>query len=76
MDGDVIHLRAKKVFFDVDYNKKEWKVYWQEDMVNGLYPLSQFVPYLWPIVANLLGSDYHAHVKNVGFQRVQSFLEN
>jgi 5'-3' exonuclease len=27
MDGDVIHLRAKKVFFDVDYNKKEWKVY-------------------------------------------------
>jgi hypothetical protein len=38
-DGDAIILGAKTILFDVDFNKKTWKVYCQHDVTGGNSPL-------------------------------------
>jgi 5'-3' exonuclease len=38
-DGDAIILGAKTILFDVDFNKKTWKVYCQHDVTGGNLPL-------------------------------------
>ena len=69
-DGDAIILGAKTVLFDVDFNKKKWKVYRQHDLIAGNSPLSAYDPKNWPAIACMLGSDYHARIPDVGYKRV------
>ena len=69
-NGDAIILQCESVYFDFDPSKKEWREYKKADILSGSYPLSAYQPWDWPIVANLLGSDYNARIKNMGFKKI------
>jgi 5'-3' exonuclease len=72
--GNVIILGAKTVLFHVDFKKRRWKVYEQHNVVAGNLPLSSYSPKHWPAIACMLGSDYHAQIPDVGYQRVLNIL--
>lgn len=42
-DSDFTHVGAKAIYFDVDFNRKQWRIYRQADVINGSYPLSMVV---------------------------------
>jgi 5'-3' exonuclease len=73
-DGDAIILGAKIVLYEVDFKKKSWKVYRQNDIIAGNSPLSEYDPTSWPAIACMLGSDYHARIPDVGYKRVFNIL--
>lgn len=75
-DGDAVVLSGQTILFDVNFNKKEWKVCRQSDIVNGDSPLARYDPSVWPLILSAVGSDYHARVPNVGVARVFSALQN
>ena len=53
-DGDAVMLGAKMVFFDVDFQKKKFKVCQQEEVCRGNYPLSACSPDDWPVITSMI----------------------
>lgn len=73
-DGDAIVLGGKTILFDINFNKKQWKVFRQEEFLRGNAPLAKYPPSTWPAICSMLGSDYHARVPDIGFKRVFDVL--
>jgi len=73
-DGDAIVLGGELVLFDVNFTKREFRVFRQEEFLCGNAPLAKYPPPTWPAICSMLGSDYHARVPHIGFKRVFDVL--